>query len=126
MKPIARLLVVVAGLLASSAAPACTPASPAAVRVGLTHKPDGTFVGAWAYWWCVSGKTVTYEWRAAPASYFSTTVLANLRAYDLGTNPSFVTTPMTLAETDPLLAPMHADVIAAVAVDSGKPKPAAK
>lgn len=120
------LVLFVACLFAGSVAHAqCLPATPSSVRTGVVYKADGTAAGAWAYWWCVSGTTVTYEWRAAPVSSFSSTVMSNLRSYAMGTNPGFVSTPTTLAKTDPALAPLRAAIILAVATDAGKPQPAA-
>lgn len=117
---------VLSAALPAIAEPACLPATPSAVRIGVVYKADGSAAGAWAYWWCVTGTSVTYEWRAAPVTSFSSTTMTKLRQYAMGKNAGFISTPWTLAETDPVLAPMRAAIAAAAATDAGKPQPAAK
>lgn len=110
-----------AGIHLATAAPLCQPSSPAAVRIGVTFKPDGSAAGAWAYWWCVANGKVTAEWRAAPASTFTPSLIAQLRAYSSGTSPDLLNTPTTLPANAPELAAMRVDINAVMLADTGKP-----
>jgi hypothetical protein len=99
----------------------CLPSSPADVRVGVTFNPNGTAAGAWAYWWCADYTHVTYNWRAAPASTFTTSLIAQLQAYSSGKSPDFAKQPTTLPANDPSLAAMNVDIAAAAKADTNKP-----
>jgi hypothetical protein len=108
------------------AAAVCTPTKPGDVRFGVVFNADGSAAGVWAYWWCVVDRRVTYEWRAAPSTSLTPTVLAQIRAYVGGAGADFVNTPPTIAADDPRLKALRAAIDAAIAADKDKPVVPAK
>ena len=118
--------VIALSALSAVASPACLPANPNDVRFGVVFNPDGSAAGAWGYWWCSVGGVVTYEWRAAPSTSFTPSVMLELRAYVSGRNPSFASTSMTLPANSPVLATLKAAADAAAKADTARPVAIAK
>jgi len=102
---------------------ACKPKSASDIRVGVTIAPTGNAYGAWAWWWCmdIPKARVYYSWRAIPSNLLTTSVIAQLRAYSTGGSADIWLQPVAVADTDPSMLAMLADIKKSVAADTGKP-----